>query len=507
MERQNIINQIISKFKELGLAYRTDDQADITAAAEFLDAGWSTGKKKITYEASIFVDEGLRTVFMWELTKEQGQGLSFGGGSETSFQSGTTLFRKVKSIQYGPEGKAYEYTLNLGEIPKTVKEAAKQYGYKFKTVLSKNKAQYPAGFVPIPRPDLDSNTDKLQAEQKQVLFCSNCGTQLSQEGKFCKKCGAPVDSSQQGPQSVTSPSDNTVIEQPYSNADAPFYSQAKKTTAKEKNRKSGLIGFIFLAIITLGFYALTGVSTLGWMLGIAVLVGLWLAYKKYAEKGCLVAIIIWIIAFVLLFFIMAFTITRETSDNQSDNSRHTADLPYSKTINLSDNLSTLNMTLNEQGKRYTITFEVKFDTKSLPTGFIHNDGLSNKTNKFGDPATDNLGMALFTQQDVSSAEEKYYISAVTFASGIDEYGANPPKPRPIVTLSTTMNNATPKRIKEVAQKYDKLMVFWYNDNEADISKDNKGYYSKMDKNAYSSHSPIVVAQIPWNEIMAELGIK
>jgi hypothetical protein len=50
----------------------------------------------------------------------------------------------VKSTQYGAEGKVYEYELDLGAIPKAVKNIAKEGGWKFKTVLSKAKASYPA---------------------------------------------------------------------------------------------------------------------------------------------------------------------------------------------------------------------------------------------------------------------------------------------------------------------------------------------------------------------------
>jgi hypothetical protein len=53
------------------------------------------------YDAFIYAEETSRTFFMWEMTKETGFGFSFGFSSESSFQSGRTLFRKVKSIQYG----------------------------------------------------------------------------------------------------------------------------------------------------------------------------------------------------------------------------------------------------------------------------------------------------------------------------------------------------------------------------------------------------------------------
>jgi len=147
MSKVELIDIVRAELSSMGIPHETGSSTDIIILADFLDAGWSTGKKKITYEASIFADEETKTVFMWEMTKEQGHGLSFGSESSSSFQSGKTLFRKVKSIQYGPDGKAYEYTLDLGAIPKAVKETAQQYGWKFKTVINKKKAMYPVGYM------------------------------------------------------------------------------------------------------------------------------------------------------------------------------------------------------------------------------------------------------------------------------------------------------------------------------------------------------------------------
>lgn len=143
--KQPLLAEIWNQLASMSIPLQSGNGADITAAAEFLDARWSTGSKKISYEASILADEADKTVYMYEKTSEVGQGLSFGGfGAESSFQSGSTLMRKVKSVQYGPDGKAYEYNLDLGAVSKAVKEAAKRQGWKFKTVLSRKKAMYPA---------------------------------------------------------------------------------------------------------------------------------------------------------------------------------------------------------------------------------------------------------------------------------------------------------------------------------------------------------------------------
>ena len=161
--KQQIFAEIISKISELNIPVQNGNVTDIAIAAEFLDASWSTGSKKISYEALVFLDEQQQTVFMYEKTTEIGQGFSFGSDNESTFQSGSTLYRKVKSVQYGLDGKIYEYTLNLGDIPKAVKEVAKQYGWKFKTVLNRSKAMYPVGT----RQDKDDMEPQQQYQQPQ----------------------------------------------------------------------------------------------------------------------------------------------------------------------------------------------------------------------------------------------------------------------------------------------------------------------------------------------------
>lgn len=194
MIKEDIISEILQKFGQLGIPCQTGNGTDITISTEFLDAKWGSGKKKISYKASIYAEESSNTFFMWEMTKETGSGFSFGSSSESSFQSGTTLFRKVKGVQYGLDGKAYEYTLDLGAIPKAVKETAKNSGWKFKTVLKKEKALWPGGVSP---PPADSQVKALRpaesrrpATPEELSFCTKCGNSLSPEASFCAQCGS-----------------------------------------------------------------------------------------------------------------------------------------------------------------------------------------------------------------------------------------------------------------------------------------------------------------------------
>jgi hypothetical protein len=128
----------------LGIPHETATISDVVIQAEFLDAAWGAGSRKIQYLALGLLDEATRTLSLYELTQESSSGLSFGADAESSFQSGTTLFRTVKGVGYGPDGKAYEYILDLGAITQAFKETAEAQGWAFKTVLKREKASYPA---------------------------------------------------------------------------------------------------------------------------------------------------------------------------------------------------------------------------------------------------------------------------------------------------------------------------------------------------------------------------
>ena len=138
--KQDLLHEIESQLSANGLKAERSDKTDLSVETELLDASFSTGKKKLHYEAMILLDESDKTVKMYEKTTETSAGISFGISGESSVQSGSTLFRKVKAVQYGPEGKVYEYNFDLGAIPKSVKAAAQAAGWKFKTVILKKNA-------------------------------------------------------------------------------------------------------------------------------------------------------------------------------------------------------------------------------------------------------------------------------------------------------------------------------------------------------------------------------
>ncbi len=142
MEKQQIQAKLVETLTRMGITFAQEKESDLEIHTEFVNESWSSGRKKFRYDAFIRLNEEEKTVYLWQKTTETGAGLLFGCGLETTTQTGAASFRKVKLLQYGPEGKVVELNANLGEIAKAVKTAAKQNGWKFHTALRQDKAKY-----------------------------------------------------------------------------------------------------------------------------------------------------------------------------------------------------------------------------------------------------------------------------------------------------------------------------------------------------------------------------
>lgn len=256
--KQQILNEISAKLSQLNIPLKTGTDTDFYIENEFFDAAWGTGSKKISYQSYIYANEQDSTIYMYELTEEKGNGISFGGDSETSFQSGTTLFRKVKGIRYSPDGQSYEYDLDLGAIPKAVKETAKQYGWKFKTVISKTKASYPKGYINSNQvsPVQNNPAPAVTAPQgKSNKYCSKCGSIIEANASFCSNCGAPTalkpvsqpinQPSQKPPQYVNQP-----VNRPSQNPPQ-YVNQQQYSPNNQPNQKKKMNGCLFAFLIGL----------------------------------------------------------------------------------------------------------------------------------------------------------------------------------------------------------------------------------------------------------------
>lgn len=262
--KNNIIEAIVSGLNGLGIAFSRNEGSDLLIQAGFLDASWGVGNKRINYQARILADEATQTVYMWEFTKEEGAGLSFGASGETFTQTGKTLYRKVKSVQYGPEGKAYEINMDLGAIPKLVKEAAKSQGWKFKTVLKKEKAMFGASGA------------------------SAAGTTTAGASASAAGAGAAATA--------------TAI---------PHEAPQRAPVGKKPIGTFSWLVFFFVLFVVAALFFLSETSVTGWALAGAAFLLILILQSRLAAKGCLPRILLWISAVVVLFLVYAFTTDTE----------------------------------------------------------------------------------------------------------------------------------------------------------------------------------------------------
>lgn len=135
--KKQLIDDICLKLNELHIPFTLKDGTYICVNTEFYDIGYGTEPKIVLYELSVFIDEPNQAVFMYVKTgdKPVPQG---GNNKDTSVQP-TTIFRKVRHVCEDAEGKVTVITIDLGEVPNTVKNTTFKYGWKFRTALNLNK--------------------------------------------------------------------------------------------------------------------------------------------------------------------------------------------------------------------------------------------------------------------------------------------------------------------------------------------------------------------------------
>ncbi|MDZ4063374.1 MAG: hypothetical protein U1E22_01790 [Coriobacteriia bacterium] len=121
--------------------YGTD--TDIIIDNQVALANWGTGKKKVEYSAAMKAVETDRTLIFWEILKEKGGGLSFGGfESEVTTTFGTKRSGKTSEKILGPNGVAMDYKWDYAATRRIVEEVATRHGWQVKVVLRKGSAQW-----------------------------------------------------------------------------------------------------------------------------------------------------------------------------------------------------------------------------------------------------------------------------------------------------------------------------------------------------------------------------
>ncbi|HEY3316883.1 MAG TPA: hypothetical protein VGK50_00455 [Coriobacteriia bacterium] len=142
--RDALLPAILAAFAAYpGYNVRYGTDTDVVIDNRVADASWGTGKKKVEYEAILKAVEGERTLYFWEMLKEQGAGVSFGGFESESYSTfGAKRWGKTKEVVVGPGGKAMDYEWDYAATRRIVEDVAARGGWKVKVVLRKKSAQW-----------------------------------------------------------------------------------------------------------------------------------------------------------------------------------------------------------------------------------------------------------------------------------------------------------------------------------------------------------------------------
>jgi hypothetical protein len=132
----------LSRLPQLSLTW--GGKTDLSITNELANANWGVGKKKVEYSSVLRLDAASQTVFFWEMIKESGRGLAalFSFKTETYRTDGMTRSGNVQETAYGPGGKLIDYNWDYGQVRQIIEAAVHSQGWRFETVLLKNKAMY-----------------------------------------------------------------------------------------------------------------------------------------------------------------------------------------------------------------------------------------------------------------------------------------------------------------------------------------------------------------------------
>jgi hypothetical protein len=121
--------------------YGTD--TDIVIDNQLADANWGTGAKKVEFSAIMKAVEPELTIYYWEIVKESGGGLSFGGfDAEMTTTSGMKRSGTKSETVIGPGGVAMDYDWDYAATRRIVEDVAARHGWKVKVVLTRGSATW-----------------------------------------------------------------------------------------------------------------------------------------------------------------------------------------------------------------------------------------------------------------------------------------------------------------------------------------------------------------------------
>lgn len=142
MPRVELLSRLLAFNDQGPFSITPGVDTDLLFSNEAVNKSWATGKKKVSYQARLLLDEATVTAYFWELLKETSSGIQFSIGVEKTRIKGKELFHSISEKGYGLNGEpVYDYQFDYGSLREALKQVIEQAGWRFKLVLTPGKTK------------------------------------------------------------------------------------------------------------------------------------------------------------------------------------------------------------------------------------------------------------------------------------------------------------------------------------------------------------------------------
>lgn len=256
MSKQSMLDEIKTRLSLLDVQVKEGGETDFSINHQLIIEGFGGKRGEIQLSVNAFLDEQNKVLYYYEKIVDKQKGFGFSGNADSSFQSGKSIKRKVIIETIQSDGTKKTISFNTGDVSQIFKDAAKQHGWKYKTVLRRGKAIYPVGYI------------GLSGAKAQVSAPPNLGQQQQQQQQ-----------------------------------EMPIASKKAKGLITPWKIMFGIFVLIYLVVFLMG-----GASAPGVILGAAVLGATYFMRSRMMAKGCLTMVLMWTGVLVILFVLLMFTI-------------------------------------------------------------------------------------------------------------------------------------------------------------------------------------------------------
>lgn len=162
MERSTIIRHVTLILWNMNITSLKNHETDLYLDCVFCEARRGRRRTAVHYEASVRFDERDRVVYFWDHVTLLKSGHTRFSGNRRCYKYCTVINPNARNERSSP------VTFHLAEIPVMMRTIARDCGWRFRLVSTKEKALYPSYIRPVCHAKAISNGKLINSRKYQV---------------------------------------------------------------------------------------------------------------------------------------------------------------------------------------------------------------------------------------------------------------------------------------------------------------------------------------------------